>query len=70
MFKVEGFDLKACPHCGGAPEFISKENYSAHTFWRVVCCECGCGTMCDDMGDGYEDDPGKTLAAMDWNRRI
>lgn len=70
MFKVDGFGLEACPHCGGEPEFVSKENYSAHTFWRVVCSECGCGTECDDDGWGYEDDPGKERAVKEWNRRV
>lgn len=69
MFRTDGFDLKECLHCKGDPEFVSKENYSAHTFWRVVCSKCGCGTWCDDDGYGHEDNPGKELAAMEWNQR-
>lgn len=69
MVHVEGFDLKECPHCKGGPEFRKKDNYSAHTFWRVTCTKCGCGTYCDDDGYGYEDDPGKERAATEWNQR-
>ena len=70
MINVEGFDLKMCPYCGGEPEFESKENYSAHTFWRVVCSKCGCGTWCDEQGYGHEDNNGKELAALEWNQRV
>lgn len=66
-FKVQGFELKACPHCGGEPDFEYKDDYSAHRFWRVACSECGCGTMCDDDGWGHADEPGKLLAVQEWN---
>lgn len=70
MTNIDGFDLKDCPHCSGKPDFISKENYSSHTFWRVVCNKCGCGTWCDENGYGHEDDTGKALAALEWNQRM
>lgn len=41
---------------------------SAHTFWRVACDDCGCGTWCDDDGYGYEDEPGRQRAIDEWNR--
>lgn len=62
--------LKPCPFCGGEVDFEYKENYSAYTFWRIVCDKCGCGTWCDDNGFGYEDDLGKQKAIEDWNRRV
>lgn len=61
--------LKNCPFCGGKADFEKKDNYSAHTFYRVVCRDCGCGTYCDEDGYGYEDNPGKQKAAEIWNRR-
>lgn len=67
--KISEADLDVCPHCGGTAEFVSKQNYSAHEFWRVVCSKCGCGTWCDEDGYGHIDDPGKELAAMEWNQR-
>ena len=68
MVIVDGFHLKNCPYCGGNPEFISKEQ-SSHTFWRVVCIKCGCGTWCDGNGYGHEDAIGKELSALEWNQR-
>lgn len=62
--------LNPCPFCGGEADFEYKENYSAHTFWRIVCDKCGCGTWCDDDGFGYEDNPGKQKAIEAWNRRV
>ncbi len=62
--------LLPCPFCGGKADFESKENYSAHAFWRIVCNECGCGTWCDEDGFGYEDNQGKQKVIDEWNNRF
>lgn len=61
--------LLPCCHCGGMAEIKSEENYSAHTFWRVICSRCGRGTWYDNKGYGYEDDPGRKKAIAEWNRK-
>ena len=62
-------ELLPCPHCGGTADFVWKDSYSSHRFWRVVCDECGCGTWCDDDGYGHEDEPGRQMAIREWNER-
>lgn len=55
--------LLPCPFCGGEADF-EEEDYSAHTYWRVICLECRCGT------GGYCDNPGKKRAIDAWNKRV
>ncbi len=62
--------LEKCPFCGGNADFETKEDYSSHIYYRVVCDDCGCGTWCDSSGYGHEGNDGKQLAITEWNQRV
>lgn len=62
-------ELNKCPFCGGKPSLREKKAKSGSILWRVICGTCGCGTWCDENGNGYIDEDGKQIAIEEWNNR-